>query len=704
MVGRSARIVLLITAATLLLFGVSYYSLPGLKWRVDIVGLKLSGQIADIELGEISTMILPGSGFWLQPLTKTRNPYSSVLNPFTSPEDQSLGEKLYQQKCAICHGPEGIGDSAPALTRPTYSHGDSDWSLFRNIRDGISDSAMPGADLANREIWSIVSYVRSLKRVAQAPAQTSGLHIPAVSAAMLAASDETPADWLTYSGSYNGQRFSNLKRINRQNAANAEIKWIYQFDGDYGIQEASPLVVSGVMYLTESPNTVHALNAATGEKLWSYTYQNSADLKLCCGSVNRGLAIYGNTIYMGTLDSSLVALDATSGALKWTTKLDDHRSGTSITLAPLAVEDKVVVGYGGGDLGIRGFLDAVDSSTGVKDWRFYTIPAEGEPGNDSWSGDSWKTGGAATWLTGSYDSETRLLYWTIGNPAPDFQGDLRLGDNLYSNSVVALNIDTGELVWHFQFTPHDEHDWDANQIPVLVDREWHGKQRRLLLLANRNAFFYVLDRDTGEFLLAEPFAKQNWTSEIDANGRPVLNPETILTTKGKITWPSPFGATNWQSPTYSSVTGLMYVPVLEFGHIVFKDAGAAEYSVGAPFLGGRHTAIPGDASFYFAVRAIDPETGEIIWEQKHPPRQTWWKTGGLVSTSGNIIFGGDNTDVFILDAFSGEQLWRKNVGGKINASPIAYEANGVQYFAIAAGRSIVTVSLSEEISPAGEQH
>ena len=674
------------------------YAVPGLKWRADIVILKLTGQIDGIELGELISMLRPGSGHWLMPLAETRNPYSSIFNPFNSPADKSAGEKLFKKNCSACHGDSGHGDSAASLTRVTFTHGDSDWALFKNIRDGIAGTAMPQATLGNQEVWSIVAHINSLRRASSTTDKSEVIEPPAVTAPRLTETVASADDWLTYSGSYNSQRHSRLSSISRDSASSAQVKWIYQFSGTYGIQEASPIVVSGVMYLTEAPNTVHALNASTGKHLWSYTHRNEPNLTLCCGSVNRGLAILDDTLYMGTLDSHVVALDATNGRLKWVMKQHDHTLGSSITAAPLAVEDKLIVGYGGGDAGIRGFLDAIDSETGLRTWRAFTIPAEGEPGNNTWSGESWRTGGAATWLTGSYDSKSRLLYWTTGNPAPDYQGEQRLGDNLYSCSVIAINIDTGELVWHFQFTPHDERDWDSNQIPVLVDREWNGEQRRLLLLANRNAFFYVLDRDTGEFLLAAPFAKQNWATAIDSLGRPILNAETTLSTEGKLTWPSVIGATNWQSPTYSPRTGLFYVPTLEFGQIIFKDVEPASYRPGELFLGGGGFPIPSEPELFFSVRAIDPENGQLVWEYDSPPRTSWWKTGGLVSTAGDIIFGGDGTDLFILDATSGAELWKKNVGGRINASPITYQSDGKQYFAIAAGRSIVAVGLGDQDS------
>lgn len=675
--------------------GIIYFSFPEAKWRVDVVLLKLSGQIEGIELGDIVRMISPGSRVWLQPLSETRNPYSSIHNPYDAPEHVSDGEKIFEHDCVICHGSKGIGNSGPPLARRHFSNGDSDWSVFKVVRDGIDGSAMPSNELKERELWSLVAYIRSIQRNQSEWVPEKILELPSVTAEMLLDSSDTPENWLTYSGSYYGQRYSKLNQVTNQNASKVSIRWIYQFSGTEGTQVTSPIVNSGMMYLTESPNTVHALDAATGKLVWSYTYQNQDDIVVCCGPVNRGVALYQNTILMGTADSHLIALDALNGTLNWDVELHDYRLGSSITAAPLVVDEKVLVGYGGGDFGLRGFLDAVNVSDGSKAWRFYTVPGVGEPGNESWSGDSWKTGGAPTWLTGSYDNKTGLLFWTVGNPAPDHQGDLRLGDNLYSDSVVAIDMDSGKLAWHFQFTPHDEHDWDSNQIPVLVDREWHGKQRRLLLLANRNGFFYVLDRDTGEFLLAKAFVKQNWAKSIDAKGRPILNPDTILTSEGKVTWPSPIGATNWQSPTYSPKTGLFYVSALEWGQIMFKDVEVAEYRAGELFLGGYHKGIPGDEKFFFAIRALDPETGNLVWEYKNPPRGKWWKTGGLISTAGNVVFGGDGSDLFFLDAETGTELWRKNAGGRINASPITYKVDNTQFFAIAAGRSIIALAIDQ---------
>ena len=361
---------------------------------------------------------------------------------------------------------------------------------------------------------------------------------------------QEPENWLTYSGQLNGQRYSRLDQINRLNAAELELKWAYQLPV-LDRAETTPLVVDGVMFITEAPSNVTAVDARDGRPYWRYEYPLQDDLKICCGRNNRGVAILGETLYMSTLDAHLVAIDARTGNLRWDVEVAEAEKGYSKTAAPLIVKDKVVTGIAGGEYGIRGFLDAYDAETGDRAWRTYTIPGPDDPGNQSWSGDSWRTGGAPTWITGSYDPELNLIYWGTGNPGPDYGGDVRLGDNLYSDSVLALNGDTGELEWHFQFTPHDMHDWDAIQIPVLADAEFKGKQRKLMLWANRNAFFYVLDRATGEFLLGEPFARQDWAVGLDENGRPIRAPGKLPTVEGTVVAPTVVGATNWWSPTYS---------------------------------------------------------------------------------------------------------------------------------------------------------
>ena len=362
-----------------------------------------------------------------------------------------------------------------------------------------------------------------------------------------------PHNWLTYNGTYSSQRYSRLDQITPENVNDLELRWVLQ-NRVAGAWQSNPLVVDGIMYLTQRPNDALAVDAKTGRAFWLYRYTPSTEARVCCGSNNRGLAMLGNTLFMGTLDARLIAIDATSGKPIWNVEVGDPKLAYSITMAPLVIKDKVVVGVGGGEFGIRGYIVAYDAETGEEAWRFYTIPGPGEPGHETWDADDWEHGGASVWITGSYDAELDLTYWGIGNPGPDWNADQRPGDNLYSDSVVALDPDTGELKWHFQFTPNDGYDYDAVQVPVLVDIDWQGRPAKLMLWANRNGYFYVLDRVTGEFLTGTPFVKVNWASGLDELGRPIATPQPA----GKPTWPGNQGGTNWYPPSFSPRTGLVY--------------------------------------------------------------------------------------------------------------------------------------------------
>lgn len=502
---------------------------------------------------------------------------------------------------------------------------------------------------------------------------------------LVGAPDE-PGSWLTYSGTYHSERYSPLDEIHRGNVGDLRVQWVYQTDPGY--VETTPLVVDSVLYLTEPPSTVTALDARTGRELWSWDPGIGDDvLNLGFPRVNRGVAILDETVYVGTLDARLVALDARSGAVRWQTRVADNALGFSITAAPLAIDGKVVVGVSGAEAGIRGFLDAYDAATGERLWRTYTIPAPGEPGSETWGGESWKTGGGSTWLTGSYDPELDLLYWGIGNPAPDWNGDVRPGDNLYTCSLLALDAATGEMRWHFQFTPHDVHDWDANQIPVLVDLEWEGRERRLVAMANRNAFYYVLDRETGEFLTGREYSKQTWAEGLRPDGSPIVLPDTEPTEEGNLVWPSLQGATNWFSPSYSPRTELFYVAVRHMGAVYFK--GEAEYEPGTYFLGGGEQALTGDDAKGF-VKALDVRTGEVRWEFEllTPP----W--AGVMATAGGLVFGGTNeSSFFALDAETGESLWEFHAGAPARSNPVAFEVDGRQRVAMAAGNAVFVFGL-----------
>ena len=507
---------------------------------------------------------------------------------------------------------------------------------------------------------------------------------------------EEPGNWLTYNRTYDSRHHSSLNEIHRENVGDLELKWVFQA-ASLNKFESTPLVVDDVIYIVQMPNDVVAADAVTGRKFWEYSHVVEGKVNVCCGQVNRGLAILGDTLYMGTIDGKLVALDAKTGGVVFTKQIVDPSGGYSLTHAPLVVKDKLILGSAGGEYGIRGFIAALDPADGEEIWRFNTIPGPGEPGNETWSGDSWKRGGGSIWVTGSYDPELNLTYWGVGNPAPDWNGDVRLGDNLYSDSVVALNADTGELAWYFQFTPHDEWDWDAVQIPVLVDREWEGRQRKLMLWANRNGFYYVLDRETGEFLLGKNFVKVTWAEGLDDNGRPIKIPEASPTREGVRVWPAVQGGTNWYSPAYSARTGLFYVSAWEYSSIYHK--GDPLYTRGNRYVGSLPQGVWPDTmkdsaeqQGYGAIRALSPTTGDKEWEF----RMTGVGQGGLLSTDGDILVTGtDEGYMLVLDSFTGRNLFRRNLGGLIAASPITFTAGGKQRIAITSGNAMFVFGLRE---------
>jgi alcohol dehydrogenase (cytochrome c) len=499
-----------------------------------------------------------------------------------------------------------------------------------------------------------------------------------------------PGSWLTYSGGYAGHRFSALAEITPANASRLRPVWVYQA-GETGSVQTTPLVADGVMYVTEARSRVTALDLRTGRPLWRFEPALPKDLKVIgFGHSNRGVALLDGTVYVGTLDAHLVALDAASGAVRWDVTVAHNALGYAISAAPLAIDGKVVVGVSGGEAGIRGFLDAYDAKTGRQVWRTYTVPGPGEPGHETWGGESWKTGGGATWLTGSYDPELNLLYWGVGNPSPDWNGDARPGDNLYTCSLLALDAATGARRWHFQFTPHDTHDWDANQIPILLDTAFGGRPRKLVAVANRNGFYYLLDRQSGEFLLGVPYAKQNWATGLDPAGRPLLVEGMEPSERGAaFVWPSAQGATNWFSPAYSPATGLVYVPIREMGSYYYK--GEATYVPGRAFLGGGQSLGPGDEA-YGAVRALDALSGQMRWEFRL--LSPLWS--GVMATAGGLVFGGTNEgNVYALDARTGAPVWEFQTGGRCNANPISFELDGRQHVALAAGQALFVFALPD---------
>ncbi len=496
-------------------------------------------------------------------------------------------------------------------------------------------------------------------------------------------SAKEPQNWLMYSGDYSGHRFSALDRITAANASALVPKWAYQTMAG-GKFETTPLVVDGVLYGTGQDDRAYALDARTGRPIWQYQRALPADIRPCCGRINRGVAILGDRVFLGTLDTHVIALDSKTGNVIWDVTAFDYRKGYSITLAPLAIKNLILVGVSGGEYGIRGFIDAYDASSGERKWRFYTIPGPGEPGHETWEGDSWKIGGAPAWITGSYDPATNTTFWTTGNPSPSNRGIGRAGDNLYSNSLLALDPDNGKLKWYFQFTKHDEHDWDATQVPVMID----DGDKHLIAQANRNGFFYIIDRSTGKLVYSNPYAKVTWSNSKDAEGRPIALKAASPTEEGNRVCPGAAGATNWMSPTYDPQTKLFYVTAREQCDI-FSTA-PQNYEAGHAYYGSAYFPNDDAEPFWGALRAIDPDTGKIKWEWKHPS-PTW---SGVLSTAGGLVFTGDAEGNFIaLDANTGKALWHFQCGASVYSSPMSFGIDGKQYVAVAAGSALFAFGL-----------
>ncbi|HLJ16398.1 MAG TPA: PQQ-dependent dehydrogenase, methanol/ethanol family [Bryobacteraceae bacterium] len=495
-----------------------------------------------------------------------------------------------------------------------------------------------------------------------------------------------PQNWLTYWGDYSAIRYRALDRINTSNAKNLRLDWMFQ-TGQAGNFETVPLVVDGVMYFTAQGAQAYALDARSGRQLWHYSYPMPDNIKLCCGTVNRGLAMLGDRLYMVTPHAHLIALDRRDGTLIWDSEIAPAEKQYGATIAPLAVKDKIIVGVSGGEFGIRGLIDAFDAKTGKRAWRFWTIPSKDQPGGDTWLADSWKRGGGPTWMTGTFDPQLNLLYWGVGNPGPDLYGGDRLGDNLYSCSLVVLDPDTGKLKWYFQFTPHDVHDWDAEETPMLLNIKFRGQDRKVVVQANRNGFFYVLDRQTGEFLMAKPFARQTWAKQIDDKGRPVLANGGVPTPNGTRVCPGLAGAANWMAPSYNPETGWFYFPVREQCDIYYSLPPA--YQEGKPYWGSVFRGATDEQEYGF-LKALDPATGETKWDfrYQHAP----W--AGTMATSGGLIFAGDQDGYLMaFDSKTGKNLWHIYTGAPIVTAPITYLVNGKQYVSLASGAALMTFAL-----------
>ncbi len=503
--------------------------------------------------------------------------------------------------------------------------------------------------------------------------------------ALLRAQDDNES-WLMYGRNYSAWRYSPLAEIDKSNVQRLAPAWIFQADVS-GKFQTTPLVRDGVMYVTGPSNHAWALDLKTGRELWHYSEPVPEDLAVCCGKPNRGFAILGDRLFKVNMQATLVALDAATGEVDWEVEVADYRRGYSNTVAPLIVKNMVVVGIAGAEFGTRDFIDAYDAVTGERVWRFWTVPGPGEPGNETWGGDSWKRGGASTWITGSYDPALDLIYWGTGNPGPDLDGSPRPGDNLYSDCMLALDADSGELRWHFQFTPHDVHDWDAVADPVLVDIEVEGQPRRALVQANRNGHFYALDRASGEFLFARAYTEVDWADGIDPSGRPILIPGHDPTDEGTLTCPGMGGGHNWHATTYSPQAGLYYFNSGDGCQIYHKST--QEFVEGEFYLGSAMENVTG-APREGSILAVEPGTGRTVWRFAlvSPP------TSGLLSTGGGLVFAGTAEGYFMaLDAATGKPLWRLQTGGPVRAPAIAYRFERRQYVATAAGSAMFAFTL-----------
>jgi alcohol dehydrogenase (cytochrome c) len=495
-----------------------------------------------------------------------------------------------------------------------------------------------------------------------------------------------PTRWLSVYGDYSGQHFSPLTEITPDNAARLVPRWTFQTNV-IGNFEATPVVLDGVLYMTGALSTAWAIDAATGRQLWSYRYSLPQGLKVCCGPVNRGFAVYHNRLFMTTLDAHLVALDIKTGKELWNTELADFKLGYASTVAPLVVKDKLIVGIAGGEYANRGFLDAYDPESGKQIWRFWTVPGPGEPGSETWPAKVLERGGAPTWVTGTYDPTLNLLYWGTGNPNPDWDGDSRAGDNLYAASLIALNPDTGKLAWHYQFTPHDTHDWDANQVPVLADLRIDGQPRKVVIQANRNGFIYVIDRTNGKVISGKPYMKQNWASGIGTDGRPVVLPGHDPTEAGTLTCPDWYGGTNFMSPSFDATRGLFFLTVRETCARFVRRA-TPEANVGDRTMGG---AVQPTAERSGALRAVDPLTGERKWEVAYDG--PGW--AGVLATAGGVVFSSDHAGLFMaVDAGSGKVLYRYQTGGTTFAPPTSYLLAGKQWVIQPSGSTVTAFSVN----------
>lgn len=553
-------------------------------------------------------------------------------------------------------------------------------------------SSLQQSDPSGRPLLRLsVAMLGSLALAAVAP-----LVAAEVDSKRLEAAGGEPSNWLTYYGSYEAWRYSTLDQINRANISELRPVWAFETGIPDGGLQAAPLVVDGVMYVSSAWNHVFALDAATGEMLWRYDYPEPETIPGTYGTWNRGVAVAYGLVYMGTLDNHVVALDRDTGEEVWRVEVENAaQCGCNITSAPLVVKDLVITGVTGGDSAHRGYLNAYDAKTGRHRWRFWTIPAPGEPGHDSWEGDSWRYGGGSTWITGTYDAELDLLYWAVGNPAADFYGEDREGDNLYTDSIVALDPDTGHLRWHYQQIPHDVWDYDSAYEIVLLDLEVDGEVRKTLLNPSKSGYVWLLDRGSGEFLGAWPLVENsNWIDGIGPSGELLGRNEPAVGERTFIC-PAIGGGRSWNHGAYSPATGWFYSTGLEWCQTV--TVRREEPREGMPFFGGEfEMEHPRSGPAHSHLSAYDPVTGERKWRYEHK----YPLLASQLATAGGLVFTGDATGrFFALDADTGRELWGFRTGSGHRGSTVSYAIDGRQFVATPSGWGSALAGLTTQLWP-----
>ena len=628
------------------------------------------------------------------------------------------GRLSFETRCAYCHGADGRGgERAPDITTRIPSRNSE--QLATLIREGLPARGMPGSNVKDPELTQLIRFVRTLEPSAEAPLERRKVQL--ITGATLegvvlnegfsdlqlrtdnhrihllrrASADRyrevtSETNWPGYNGDPRGNRYTTISQITPANVARLAPKWTFHLPGTSHL-EVTPVVVDGVMYVT-SANECYALDAGSGRQIWHYHRPRTRGIVGdAAGGINRGVAVAGNRVFLETDSAHIVALDRSSGELLWDSEIADFHQNYFATSAPLVAGPLVVTGIAGGEHGTRGLVAAYDQGAGKEVWRFWTIPARGEPGSETWKGKDLEHGGAPTWFTGTYDPQLGIIYWPTGNPAAEYNGDERAGDNLYADCVLALDAKTGKLKWYSQFTPHDLWDWDATETPILLDTAWQGQPRKLLVQANRNGFFYVLDRTNGKLLLAKPFVKNiTWASGIAPDGRPVKLPHQEPTEAGTKVCPSQDGATNWFSPSYNPITGLFYVQTFEKCS-VYTKRDQPDWEAGKAYLGGSQRTSR-DGRPMRILKAIDIQTAKIVWELPQPgPAESW---GGVLSTStGLVIFCEEGGALMAADARTGKPLWSFPTNVLWKASPMTYQFDAKQYIAIAAGPNILAFGL-----------